>query len=99
MVTLFEIIWEFIKAVGGLLLVTLTAPFWGPWYLLERLFGYCDERSRKIKIVLQIIFTALTSLLYIVVIVSMFTDPTYNSRDDRYYDRQNYYERKYEPEW
>lgn len=99
METLLEILWEFIKAVGGLLLVALTAPFWGPWYLLERLFGYCDERSRKIKIVLQIIFTALTSILYIWVIVSMFTDPISVSRGDEYYERQNYYERKYEPGW
>lgn len=99
METLLEILWEFIKAVGGLLLATLTAPFWGPYYLFESMFGKCDDSSRKIKIILQIVFTSFTSLLYIYAIASMFFDPISTTRGDEYYERRDYYERRNEPGW
>lgn len=99
MKTLLEILWEFIKATGGLILVTLTAPLWGPYYLFESMFGKCDDSSRKIKIALQIVFTLITSLLYIYVIISMFTDPVSTTRGDEYYERQYYYEHRNEPGW
>ena len=97
METLLEILWEFTKAVGGILLATLTAPLWGPYYLFELMFGNCDDSSRKIKIVLQIVFTSLTTLLYIYIIASMFIDPISSSRDDKYYEREYYYQKHYEP--
>lgn len=95
-----EIVWGFIKYSALITLGTLTMPFWGPWYLIEYLCeDWCDKKSEKVKLILQIVITSIVSLLFIGgVVISIMDGERQHVTDDKY-DREFYYSRKYEPGW
>ena len=77
----------------------ITAPFWLPWVWIGDKMRYWESGADKIiRVVIQTIATIISSCIYILVIWGMFSGET-SVRDDKYYERQHYYERKHDPGW
>lgn len=77
----------------------LTAPFWLPWvWFKEKLAGPNEGNWKIARIILQLVATIITSFVYIVFWMSLFSGER-PVRDDDYYERQDYYERTSEPGW
>ena len=86
---------EFLKNLFQL----FTAPFWLPGVWIGSKLSCMDSGIDKVvRIVLQTIATIISSLIYLFIITNIFSGEV-PERDDAYYERQQYYERKYEPGW
>lgn len=79
--------------------LVLTIPFWYPWiWIKDKLYDLNEGRWKILRITLQFVATLITSFIYVIFWVSLFSGEAPHREDD-YYDRQQYYERKYEPGW